>query len=80
MVCKKCGAEIEQGMKFCTQCGEPFQQSESGAIEKKTKKKKGGFVRFIKRLLIGIIVFLVLLATAKLPLSALPVKNHISLS
>ena len=29
MFCKKCGAEIEDGMVFCTQCGNPVQIQES---------------------------------------------------
>ena len=38
MYCKKCGAKIEQGQKFCTKCGTPVSIVEQSS---ETKEESG---------------------------------------
>lgn len=42
MICKHCGKEIEEGLTFCTNCGEP--QTEDAKRPVPAQKKKGGLL------------------------------------
>lgn len=64
MICKNCGTDNQDGISFCTGCGEPLGEALAPAEEKKTKKKTDFLNK--KNLLIlsaaaGVLVVLILL-------------------
>ena len=69
MVCRKCGKELEQGVKFCTQCGAP---AEANAENKAPVKKKGKVRKFFRRVfltvcaLLAVIVIILIIGVCQL--------------
>ena len=66
MNCKKCGVILEEGVKFCGECGEPVNGEitntnieETNYVEKPKKKK--GFLHFIKKIFIGMGTFILVI-------------------
>ena len=73
MVCKKCGAEMNQDMKFCTRCGAPA-AAEAVLESAAPVKKKGKAGKIFRRFLFAIVVMFLLFGISLL-IGTIEIKN-----
>lgn len=60
--CIGCGSKLEDGVKFCTVCGQPVESAETAAVETAVKKEKKVRKKFPAWIVIAVLAVVVLAA------------------
>lgn len=64
MFCEKCGTQLAEGTRFCTKCGNPIMQNTPTWETKETFETQQSFEQPKKKLLIGIVIGMAVIASA----------------
>ena len=76
MKCKKCGAEIKEGQKFCQSCGQAINENGEKSVAKKAPKKEFDKKKIIKIAVpVAVIAVIVILLAVLLPKFGVGVKK-----